>query len=164
MKSLITIALLAFLSINTQLHAASYELVQISRDDNDLVYKLIIDSDDESIIDQVRKETFQGGILVNNEILNHNELEKGIVLEEQKGFKALVLKSFNFDLVLGGEIEVDTLFSGVTSERKSYYFEIAKSESGWSIFNGSSIVKQLMIKVNKVPLLGVVGIKDLEIK
>lgn len=155
--------LFVLLSI-TNLQAASFTIVEISRDDNNLVYRLVIDSADESIIDQVRKETYQNKKLINNEVLNPKDLKKGIVLEEQKGFDVLVLRSANFDMVYGGAVEVDTLYSGVTGERRSTYFDLTKHENGWALFYRNRLVKALEIRVNKIPILGVVGIKELIIK
>lgn len=162
MKKIIVLIFLSFI-LTTNLFAKSISIVEISRDDADLVYKLVIDSNDETKIDQVRKETYQKGLLVNNEILDQSQLEKGIVLEEQKGFKALILRSANFDEYQGGEVEVDTLFSGITGERKSAYFDLTKYTKGWALFTNGVLVKKLEIKVNKSPLLGVIGIKELVI-
>lgn len=163
MKASLNILMIICLFYSTSSFAKDLSVVEISRDDADLVYKLVIDSGDEVKIDQVRKETYQKGVLVNNEILDQSQLAKGIVLEEQKGFKALILRSANFDNYQGGEVEVDTLFSGITGERKSAYFDLTKHATGWALFSGSIHVKKLEIKVNKSPLLGVIGIKELVI-
>lgn len=163
MKKLI-IALALALTFTSQAFARAIQIVEISRDDADLVYKLVIDSSDDVKIDQVRKETYQKGQMVNNEVLDKSQIGKGIILEEQKGFKVLILRSFNYDEYLGGEVEVDTLFSGVTGERRSTYFDLAKYASGWALFHNGRTVTKLEIKVNKSPLLGVIGIKELVIK
>ena len=125
MRILISLFVFVLFSI-TNLEASTFNIVEITRDDSSLTYRLIVDSEDESIIDQVRKETHLNGKLINNEILNPNELKKGIVLEEQRGFQVLVLRSSNFDMVHGGSVQVDTLYSGVTGERRSTYFDLAK--------------------------------------
>lgn len=109
--------------LTTNLFAKSISIVEISRDDADLVYKLVIDSNDETKIDQVRKETYQKGLLVNNEILDQSQLEKGIVLEEQKGFKALILRSANFD-EYQGEKSKWTLFLVESLERENQLISI----------------------------------------
>lgn len=163
MRILISLFVFVLFSI-TNLEASTFNIVEITRDDSSLTYRLIVDSEDESIIDQVRKETHLNGKLINNEILNPNELKKGIVLEEQRGFQVLVLRSSNFDMVHGGSVQVDTLYSGVTGERRSTYFDLAKHENGWALFYRNRIVKRLEIRVNRVPILGVVGIKELIIK
>ncbi len=163
MRILISLFVFVLFSI-TNLEASTFNIVEITRDDSSLTYRLIVDSEDESIIDQVRKETHLNGKLINNEILNPDELKKGIVLEEQRGFQVLVLRSSNFDMVHGGSVQVDTLYSGVTGERRSTYFDLAKHENGWALFYRNRIVKRLQIRVNRVPILGVVGIKELIIK
>ncbi len=163
MKASLKILTIISLFYSISSFAKDFSIVEISRDDADLVYKLVIDSSDEIRIDQVRKETYQKGLLVNNEILDQSQLAKGIVLEEQKGFKALILRSANFDNYQGGEVEVDTLFSGITGERKSAYFDLTKHIKGWALFTNGILVKKLEIKVNKSPLLGVIGIKELVI-
>lgn len=147
--------------ISHNLHAATVVFAEISRDDSDLVYKLVIDTTDFETMDQVRKETYQKGIKTANEVLNPADLPKGIVLEEQKNFKVVILRSFNFSMTYGGTVTVDTLYSGLTGERREFDFDLEKTNSSWSLFKDNKQVKFFEIKVHRVPIFGVIGIKEL---
>jgi hypothetical protein len=62
---------------------------------------------------------------------------------------------------LGGKIIIDTLYNGATGERKMYELDLAKSNSGWKLFKGQKSVTKFHVKVNKVIILGTVGIKTI---
>lgn len=74
------------------------------------------------------------------------------------------LKSNNFDTEQGGIVVVDTLYSGVSGERKSYEIQLAQDKSGWSLFKQGKAIKEINIKANRVMVLGTVGIKNLVMK
>ena len=74
------------------------------------------------------------------------------------------LKSNDFNLEQGGIVIVDTLYSGVSGQRKSYEIQLAQDKSGWSLFKEGKIITEIQIKTNRVKLLGSIGIKSLVMK
>lgn len=164
----VKITLLALLTTisTTKAFAKEYLLATISRDDNSKTYQLSIESEGEREIKHFYKTTFLGGKRVNRELLDHNLLEssKGIVLENTKGLDILALKSTNFDNFLGGMITIDTLYNGATKERKKYTTDFSQSTKGWELRRNNSQITKITIITNKLPFVGVVGIKNLVMK
>lgn len=151
------------MALNAQ--AGQTSLATIENDENNNIYKLVIESKDEREISRFIKETYTEGKLVKKETLDHSKLSQGgIVLEKRKNYDVIVLKSHNFDLERGGTIEVDTLYNGANKERKKYELEISKSKNGWNLFNRGKEIRKITVLTNKVVILGVVGIKNLVMK
>lgn len=136
-------------------------------DDNTEIYKLVVkvDENDQSLR-EIYKDTYLNGVKIRRAILNPEDLttKRGVILEERDGYNVLNLKSYNFDYYRGGLITIDTLFSGLTGERRGYDVELAKDKTGWKLFNKNKIVSNFHIKVNKSVILGTIGIKSFDME
>jgi len=87
-----------------------------------------------------------------------------MILEQRDQYVVMKLKSNNFDLEQGGIVVVDTLYSGVSGERKTYEIQLAQDKSGWALFKQGKTIKEIQIKTNRVMVIGAVGIKTLVMK
>jgi hypothetical protein len=141
-------------------------IATITSDDNNQVYNMIVQSDDETnSIKAFYKDNYSEGKLINRELLSSSELvTRGVVLNQLGERTILSLKSDNFDNYRGGLITLDTLFNGVNGQRKEYELAISQSNEGWKLFKANKIISKLHILVNKKFLIGSVGIKDIIMK
>lgn len=145
------------------------ELLSVTdNDDNTEIYKLIakIDKRTQSL-KEFYKDTYSAdGVKIKRTVLNTSDLttDAGVIMEERDGYNVLNLKSDNFDHDRGGRITIDTLYNGFTGERRGYDVELAKDKVGWKLFNGKKVVTKFHIKVNRVIMLGTVGIKTFEME
>lgn len=154
-----------FLSFN----AFSQEIVLsvTDNDDNTEIYKLIANVDKKTqALKEFYKDTYDNGVKIKRTVLNPADLtsDSGVIMEERDGYNVLNLKSDNFDNVRGGRITIDTLYNGITGERREYDVELAKDKAGWKLFNGKKIVTKFHIKVHRIIMMGVVGIKTFEME
>ncbi|MGZ3809551.1 MAG: hypothetical protein ACXVCE_15820, partial [Bacteriovorax sp.] len=86
---------------------------------------------------------------------------EGMILEKRDRYNVLNLKSDNFDYDRGGNITIDTLYNGATGERKSVDIELAKDNDSWKLFKANKAISKFHVKVNRVVILGTVGIKTI---
>jgi hypothetical protein len=94
-----------------------------------------------------------------------DDLNKDGVILDKRGERTVInLKSDNFDFESGGTVTIDTLYNGVTGERKQYVIELAKDSSGWRLFKKNSIISKLHIEVNKKAILGTIGVKNIRME
>lgn len=132
-------------------------------DDNTEIYKLVVKVDNKTqSLKEIYKDTYSAdGKKIKRTVLNPEDLTtyNGVIMEERDGYNVLNLKSDNFDQDRGGRITIDTLYNGFTGERRGYDVELAKDKVGWKLFSGKKIVTKFHIKVNRVIMLGTVGIK-----
>lgn len=136
-------------------------------DDNKEIYKLVVKVDKTTqSLKEFYKDTYVNGAKIKRTVLNPEDLklDSGVIMEERDGYNVLNLKSDNFDYDRGGRITVDTLYNGFTGERRGYDVELAKDKVGWKLFSNKKVVTKFHIKVNRVVILGVVGIKTLEME
>lgn len=169
LKSLISssavFTVIMMISIFNVAKAAEQTVATVSSDENNSVYKLVIDSKDGRGIEHFYKDTYEDGKRSRRTELDPQVLMKtGMILEQRDQYIVMKLKSNNFDLEQGGIVVVDTLYSGVSGERKSYEIQLAQDKSGWALFKQGKTIKEIQIKANRVMILGTVGIKNLVMK
>jgi hypothetical protein len=149
---------------STNLFAREETLSITDNDDNNEVYNLIVNVDDSTdTLKGLYKDTYINGAKIRRDILNPLDLKTsdGVILEKRDGYNVLNLKSDNFDYDRGGRIIIDTLFNGIKGERKSYEVELAKDKNTWKLFQKDKAVSKFHVKVNKIIVIGTVGIKTI---
>lgn len=147
-------------------HAFAHEevLTTTDNDDNNEVYTLIVNVDDSTqVLKELFKDTYVNGSKVRRDVLNAEDLKtkNGVILERRDNFNVLNLKSDNFDYDRGGKIVIDTLYNGITGERKLYDLELAKDQTSWKLYKNQKPVSKFHVKVNRVIIAGTVGIKTI---
>lgn len=148
------------------LSASEQNVATITNDDNPNVVKFILDVDEQThSVVNFYKETYLKSNLILRERLEPKSLEgQGIVLEERDNRIVLALKSLSFNEIYGGELIIDTLYNGTIGERKNYNIELVREDDKWSLVSEGRKVNQLFIETNKLPIIGVVGIKNIQMK
>lgn len=158
------IFILLSIVFSTLLFADEEVLSTTDNDDNQEVYKLIVIVDNNTqTLHGLRKDTYLNGNIIKRDDLNPLDLktENGIVLEKRGQYNVLNLKSDNFDYDRGGKIIIDTLYNGITGERKTIDLELAKDKASWKLFRNKIAVSRFHVQVNKIIIFGTVGIKNI---
>lgn len=141
-------------------------LATITNDDNKEVYTFVAQIDDET--DKIKaffRDEYIDGKKTERALLESKELtSNGLTLMKSGEHEVISLKSQNFDQYQGGEITIDTLYNGISGDRKSYNLDLAKADAGWKLFNGEKAISKLHIIVNKKMLIGAIGVKDIQMK
>lgn len=169
-KSLISssavFTVIMMVSIFNVAKASEKTVATVSSDDNTKTsYQLVIDSKNGRGIEHFYKDVYENGKKIRRTELDPKVLmDTGMILEQRDQYVVMKLKSDNFDLEQGGIVVVDTLYSGVSGERKTYEIQLAQDKSGWSLFKQGKTIKEIQIKTNRVMVIGAVGIKTLVMK
>ena len=167
MKKLSTyILLIAAFIFTSQAFAKEEILATITNDDTSELYTFVAASDDTTGgITNFFKDEYVRGTRTHRELLKSDGLNKdGVVLEKRDGHIIIALKSSNFDYQRGGTLTVDTLYNGINGQRKKYTVELAQSPEGFRIFKDNKIVTKFHILVNRKPIIGAVGVRDIIMK
>ena len=167
LKSLISTTITAIMMLSTLniAQAAEKVVAVVSSDENSTIYKLVVDTKDGRAIKHFYKDVYVNGKKTARDEIQEKVLVKtGVILEQREKHVVMKLKSNDFNLEQGGIVIVDTLYSGVSGQRKSYEIQLAQDKSGWSLFKEGKIITEIQIKTNRVKLLGSIGIKSLVMK
>jgi hypothetical protein len=141
-------------------------LANITSDIDSNLYQIAVSSND---LDS-NLETFQLNKIASSKVISSTTIKveifqkKGLAFETPGHIKALDISSDNFDIEQGGVIVIDTIFNLLTGKRKKYEFDLAKDKTGWKFFYKGKPVSEIYVEKNVVPILGVVGAKNLIIK
>ncbi len=160
------LALLGLTIVATNVFAKEEVLATITNDENREIFKFVANTDDSTqSLKAFFKDDYLNGQKTEREVLPTKELTRqGVVLDKRGDHTVITLKSHNFDFARGGTVVIDTLFNGVTGERREYEVELAKDKNGWKLFNGRIAVSKLHIEVNKKALIGTVGVKNIRME
>ena len=169
LKSLISssaaFTVVMMISVFNVAQAAEKAVATVSSDESKTVYKLVVDSKDGRSIDHFYKDIYEDGKKIRRTELDPKVMMKtGMILEQRDKYVVMKLQSNNFDLEQGGIVIVDTLYSGVSGERKTYEIQLAQDKSGWGLFRKGKTIKEIQIQSNRVMMIGTVGIKNLVMK
>ena len=139
-------------------------LATITRDDSQSISQLVINtSDDDRVINEIYKDDFHGTTKISRDQFDIEQFSKtGIVLEKKDKYNILILKSENFDQEQGGMVTIDSLYNGVNGKRKQYQLNLAKGKSGWGLDQDGKEIKNFHIQINKIVIVGTVGIKNIK--
>jgi hypothetical protein len=163
MKKILLVLLCGSFFVAGNIQAKEEILAVITNDENHDVMNLVASSDDVTqSLKSFYKDDYANGQKTERELLPTKELLKeGVILDKRGDRTVINLKSDNFDFEQGGTITIDTLYNGVTGERKQYEIEIAKDGNNWKLFNKDNIVSKLHIEVNKKAFIGTIGVKNI---
>lgn len=162
---LLSIMLMALTVLSSTSLFAREEILSVTdNDDNNEVYNLVVNVDDSTqSLKELYKDTYVGGKKIRRDKLNpdHLKTNEGVILEKRDNYNVLNLKSDNLDFDRGGRITIDTLYNGISGERKQVDVELAKDKNAWRLFKEKKAVSRFHVRVNKVIILGTVGIKTI---
>ena len=104
----------------------------IDSDVGKIVYQM--DQDNREIL-HLYQDTYQNGKRTNRIELKAEGLKTGIVLNRRDKYIVVRMHSDNYDPESGGVLYLDTLYSGVSGERREYELQLAMDRSGPSFSN-----------------------------
>ncbi|PIK16289.1 hypothetical protein [Halobacteriovorax sp. JY17] len=163
-RETLVMALMLFSLTSINALAVESSLITITNDETPTIFKMVIDTDENSDIKKFYKDTYDNKVRVSRELIPLNKIIDGVNLEKRDKYEIVNLKSDNFAAHNGGNLELDTLYNGAKGTRKSYELEIDRVGDNWEVLKDGKKVHVLHLKSNKVFLLGTVGIKDIEVK
>ncbi len=164
-KTTAFLTLVLLITVFNVAQSAEKVIAVVHNEESGLKYRLIIEDKDGRGIKALYKDVYKGNEKQKRDILDVNTIATtGLVLEKRNDFELMKLKGLNFDLELGGMVEIDTLYNGATKERKTYQVQFAQTKEGWAVIKDNKVIKDIYIKVNKVMFIGAVGIKSLDMQ
>ena len=165
MKTMTKIILTVFvMSLYNVAIAATQTLTTISVSEEKYTMQLELVVDNKSDIKQFKLIEIVKGKTVEETIYDTDGAKEGIILMEQSGREVVKLVSENFSPYNGGNVVLDYLYNGITGKRKSLEMDLSRDGDEWSLYiNGRKSTTMHFVK-NKKALVGVVGIKDIEVK
>lgn len=152
-----------FLSVSNS-KASEQVLATLSTDVTSDSYQLIVDcNDDAQTLKSFFIDTYSDGKLAKRDALPMDAFIKdGIKVNNKYNFAKI--SSQNFDQEQGGMIIIEALYNILTGKRKSYEMQLAKDKIGWKLFSNGHAINQIIAHANRVPVIGIVGAKDLVMK
>jgi hypothetical protein len=156
-----------FLSILILLYAPKgkadeFILATISTDVSRDTYALVVDVDNETqLLKSFFIDNFTEGKKTKRDILAMDEfIKKGLNV---KNFAKI--ESDNFLPDQGGIITIDAVYNILTGKRKSYELQLAKENANdkmtWRLFSKGKAISKIIAHANRVPVIGVVGAREL---
>jgi hypothetical protein len=145
---------------------AEHSLVKMTNEEDKDITTFALKTDDAhgDIVGFVKIVQDQRGRLIGRTNYGMNNIEEGLTIEKRDERDIVRLVSPNFESHNGGNLVVDTLYSGVSDSRKRYEFEVARQGDSWELLRNGQVINSMHLKSNKVFLLGTVGIKDIVTK
>jgi hypothetical protein len=138
-------------------------LVSISSDVYLDSYQLGVDSIEiDHSISSFYIDNYLNGKIIKRMKLSVNEfIANGVKLTTKDDIVFASINGENFQKEQGGMIVIDALYNALNGSRKRYELHLAKDRSGWRLYNSGHLITKIKAIANKIPVVGVVGAKDL---
>ncbi len=166
-KLLLCTLFIFFIVINCipRAKAAEEIIATVMTDVSNDYYHLVVDVDDNGqFLKAFLIDNFVEGKSVTRDVLPMSTFIKdGMNVQNGPYIFARVVPQ-NFDKDQGGGIIIDAIFNILTGKRKSFEFYLAKDKSGWKLFSNGNAITQIFAHANRLPVIGVVGARDLTMK
>lgn len=139
------------------------QVVNITSDIVEDSYQLGVDStESEHSISSFYIDNYLNGKFLKRMTLSIKKfIESGVSLPVNGAIVFAKVNGENFEKEQGGMIVIDTLYNALNGSRKRYELHLAKERSGWGLYHNGLLITQIKAIANKIPLVGVVGAKDL---
>ena len=110
-------------------------------------------------ITHLYQETYENDRMTNRFEMDLNKITNGgIVFLERSNYDIVRIWSDNFDHDLGGVLYLDTLYSGVSGERRQYELDLAKKGAGLVVSHNKADFKSMKIIAKRSKIFGIIGI------
>lgn len=156
---------LAFISIlflfSLAVGAEEKILCTVTNDVDSEVAKMVyeLDADQRAII-HLYKDIYKGNQRTERSEMKVSDLVSGgIVLNRKDKYITVRMWSDNYDSERGGVLYLDTLYSGVSGERRQYNFEIAMDKKGPVMVYNKNEFSQMKFIAKRSRVLGPIGIE-----
>ncbi|MFA6237702.1 MAG: hypothetical protein WC635_10280 [Bacteriovorax sp.] len=163
-NKLLAVSLFISLVIFSSVTKASEEvLATITTDVNNDSYQFIVDSnDDERELNTFCIDTYIDGKFSHRDSIPvMNFIDEGLSLPKKSKISFAKIYGTNFDRTLGGVLVFNILSNAILGKRKSFEIELAQNWAGWKLFYKGKVISRAIAIANKVPVVGVIGVKDI---
>lgn len=149
------------------LFAGEYLLLNITNEEDQEITKFILVTDQyNEEVEAFYKNTYdRRGREISKTRVDVNQIAAttGIVLDRRAERDVVVLRSENFASHNGGDIEIDTLYNGITGKRKSYSLDLQRHSKTWKLERNGEVITSMHL-VSHVIMWKTVGIKNITTK
>lgn len=128
----------------------------IDKDNAKIVYEM---DEDNRVIKHLYQDSFRAGVRTARIELEASGLKDGIVLNRKDKYVTVRMYSENFDPERGGILFLDTLYSGLSSERREYEVELAFDLNGPVLIQNKQPITKMKFIAKRSRVLGVIGIE-----
>lgn len=163
-KLLIISFCLSFIIFNSTLKASEVVLATITTDVDSESWQLKVETDDhERALLAFHIDNFTPGKEASRDTLSMEEfIRLGLNLPHKSPRSFARISGIHFDRDLGGAVIIDTLYNAISGKRKSYELHLALDhKEGWKLFYRGKAITQIRALAHKIPVIGVVGAKEL---
>jgi hypothetical protein len=146
------------------LQAAEVVLCEVTNDIDKEVGKMVYEFDEESrSLLHLYKDTYLNNQRTKREELYAKDLlGSGIVLNRKDKYITVRMYATNFDEVRGGVVYLDTLYSGVSGERKEYTMQMNIEPGKIDMTYENKEFNNMHFIAKRSPILGVIGINKVQ--
>lgn len=140
-------------------HTSELTLAVMSTDVNEDTFSLVIDVEEKTEnLKSFYIDSFSGGARVNRDALSiETFMKEGLSVKNNLA----KIEADNFFPDQGGMITIDAVYNALTGKRKIYELQLAKDKTSWHLFSRGKIITRIFARANRVPIVGVVGAKEL---
>jgi hypothetical protein len=148
-----------------QAMAAQVNIASITNEaDSDVVY-LKLDLDSRKDVKKMILLTYNSrGSLLKTRVYTPSQVSRGVVLYAVDGRDIVKLQSRNLSTYNGGDVTLDFLYNGINGKRKFKNLDLVRHGDRWRLQFMRRNISKMHMTVNKKPLIGTVGIKDVLVK
>jgi hypothetical protein len=165
MNTLIKIIFLnTVLGLSMLAHAGTQILTEITVSGESYILNLVLDVDEKKDIKKFKLIEYNKGKEVAVAVHETSGVSDGIVLMKVSGREVVKLQSDNFTEYQGGEIKLDFLYSGISGKRKKMILDVSRDGDVWALTAKGKSADKLHFVKNKKMIVGVIGVKRIEIR
>ncbi len=151
---------LAVLSFSPGLQAIEKTLCTVTNDIDKETGKMVYELSDDGRIEHLYKDRWVGNSRVERTELKPTDLlGDGIVLHKKDKYVTVRMYSDNFDEERGGVLRLDTLYNGVSGERKEYVMEISITPDEVVLIQDKKEFNNMNFIAKRHRILGPIGIE-----
>ena len=151
------------LFIWTEAFAVEKVICVISSDIDKDIGKIVVDmNQDNRVMEHLYQDSYHDGKLIGRVELNASELKTGIILNRKDKYIIVRMHSDNYDSERGGVLYLDTLYSGISSERREYEFDLAMDKEGPVLIHEKDNFSKMKFIAKRSKVFGVIGIERVE--
>jgi hypothetical protein len=157
-RNVFTAVLVSFIIFGAE--ASEKVLCIVTSDIDSDIGKIVYEMDSENRgIEHLYQDTFHNGVKTARIELKADGLKDGIVLNRKDKYETVRMHSDNFDPERGGVLYLDTLYSGISGERKEYEMELAMDKNGPILIQNKIIFNKMNIVAKRSKVFGIIGIE-----
>ncbi|MDD4973153.1 MAG: hypothetical protein PHY93_02325 [Bacteriovorax sp.] len=160
MRTRFVIPVVLFFSFAISAMANEKVLCVVSSDIDSDIAKISVEMDqDNRGIAHLYQDSYHNSKLTARIELAAEGLKEGIVLNRRDKYITVRMHSDNFDPERGGVLYLDTLYSGISGERREYEMDLATDKTGPVLIQNKQNFSKINFVAKRSKVFGVIGIE-----